>query len=114
VKEFIDEHNHPMIEPDLACFLRSHRNISDDQKAEIVEMQISGIRKYQIMEIMKRCYGVYDKVGFTSRDLYNFCHHLKEETLAAGDAQTIISYMTQCKLDDPDFFSSTRPMGEGI
>jgi zinc finger SWIM domain-containing protein 3 len=46
VKEFIDEHNHPMIEPDLACFLRSHRNISDDQKTEIVEMQISRIRKY--------------------------------------------------------------------
>jgi zinc finger SWIM domain-containing protein 3 len=56
VKEFIDEHNHPMIEPNLACFLRSHRNISDDQKAEIVEMQISGIGKYHIMEIMKRRY----------------------------------------------------------
>ena len=30
VKDFIDEHNHPMTEPDLACFLRSHRRISDD------------------------------------------------------------------------------------
>jgi zinc finger SWIM domain-containing protein 3 len=46
------------------------------------------------MEIMKRRYGGYDKIGFTSRDLYNFCHRLKEETLAAGDAQTIISYVT--------------------
>ena len=38
VKDFIDEHNHPMAEPDLACLLRSHRRISDDQKAEIFEM----------------------------------------------------------------------------
>jgi len=34
-------------------------------------MQISGIRKHQIMDIMKMQYGGYDKVGFTTRDLYN-------------------------------------------
>jgi zinc finger SWIM domain-containing protein 3 len=39
VKDFINEHNHPMIPPDLSCFLRSHRNITNEQKAEIVHMQ---------------------------------------------------------------------------
>jgi len=53
VKHFIDEHNHLMAEPDLDCLLRSHRRISDDQKAEILEMQISSIRKHQIMDIME-------------------------------------------------------------
>jgi zinc finger SWIM domain-containing protein 3 len=38
VKEFIKVHNHRLAEPDIACLLRSHRRISDDQKAEILEM----------------------------------------------------------------------------
>jgi zinc finger SWIM domain-containing protein 3 len=46
VKDFINEHNHPMIPPDLSCFLRSHRKITNEQKAEIVHMQVSGIRKH--------------------------------------------------------------------
>ena len=104
VKDFICEHNHPMVEQDLACLLRSHRRIRDEQKADIVAMQISGIRKHQIMDIMEMLYGGHDKVGFTRRDLYNFCHRNKVDTFAAGDAQTVISYLTECRRRDPDFF----------
>jgi zinc finger SWIM domain-containing protein 3 len=39
VKDFIDEHNHPLAPPDLSCLLRSHRRISDEQKADIVDME---------------------------------------------------------------------------
>ncbi|CAN6167136.1 unnamed protein product, partial [Urochloa humidicola] len=113
VKDFIDEHNHPMMEEDLSCFLRSHRRISDDQKAEIVQLLISGIRKHQIMDIMIRRYGGYDKVGFTARDLYNFCHVNKLETLSAGDAQTIMRYMIESKRRDPDFFFQYKTDGRG-
>jgi zinc finger SWIM domain-containing protein 3 len=46
VKDFSNEHNHPMIPLDLSCFLRPHRKITDEKKAEIVHMQVSGIRKH--------------------------------------------------------------------
>jgi len=113
VKDFIDEHNHPMAPAELTCLLRSHRRISDEQKAEIVEMESSGIRKHKIMDILEMQYGGYDKVGCTTRDLYNFCHRYKAETIAAGDAQTVISYLTELQRRDPDFFFKYMVDGEG-
>ena len=113
VKDFIDEHNHPMAPAELTCLLRSHRRISDEQKAEIVEMESSGIRKHKIMDILEIQYGGYDKVGCTTRDLYNFCHRYKAETIAAGDAQTVISYLIELQRRDPDFFFKYMVDGEG-
>ena len=46
VKDFIDYQNHHLAPEDLSCLLCSHRRISDDQKADILQMEISGIRKY--------------------------------------------------------------------
>jgi len=51
VKDFIDDHNHPLALEDFSCLLRSHRRISDEQKADILEMEISEIHKHQIFEI---------------------------------------------------------------
>ncbi|CAD6252687.1 unnamed protein product [Miscanthus lutarioriparius] len=65
------------------------------------------------MDIMEMQYGGYDKVGFTTRDLYNFCRRNKVETIAAGDAQTIISYLTECRRRDPDFFFDYKTDGKG-
>ena len=113
VKNFIDEHNHPLAPADLGCLLRSHRSISDAQKAKIVELGIAGICKHQIFEIMEMQYGGYDKVGYTSRDLYNFCHLYKQEIIAAGDAQTIISHLMERQNRDSDFFFKYMTNGEG-
>jgi zinc finger SWIM domain-containing protein 3 len=38
VKDFIHEHNHPLAPNDLACLLCSHRVITDELKADIIEM----------------------------------------------------------------------------
>jgi len=113
VKNFIDEHNHPLAPADLSCLLRSLRKISNAQKGEIVELGVAGIRKHQIFEIMEMQYGGYDKVGYTSRDLYNFCHLYKQEIIAAGDAQTIISHLMERQNRDSDFFFKYMTDGEG-
>ncbi|XP_039841663.1 protein FAR1-RELATED SEQUENCE 5-like [Panicum virgatum] len=113
VKNFIDEHNHPLAPADLGYLLRSHRSISDAQKAEIVELGVAGIRKHHIFEIMEMQYGRYDKIGYTSRDLYNFCHLYKQEIIAAGDAQTIISHLMERQNRDSDFFFKYMTNGEG-
>jgi zinc finger SWIM domain-containing protein 3 len=114
VKDFINEHNHPMIPPDLSCLLRSYRKITDEQKAEIVHMQVFGIRKHQIMDSMLKWHGGYDKVGFTVRDIYNFCHCNKLQMLSADDTQTIMNYLIAQKRRDPDFHFDHKRDGEGI
>ncbi|XP_014751141.1 protein FAR1-RELATED SEQUENCE 5-like [Brachypodium distachyon] len=113
VKDFIDEHTHPLAPRDLACLLRSHRKISDEQKADIVEMEISELRKHKIMDILVMQYGGYDEVGCTTRDIYNFCHLYKQETVAAGDAQTVIRDMMARQEIDSNFFFKYLVDGEG-
>ena len=104
VKDFIDEHSHPLAPRDLSCLLRSHRRISDEQKADIADMEKCGIRKYRIMDILCFQYGGFDKVGCIKRDIYNFCHANKQETISAGDANTVIMHMMARRERDVDFF----------
>ena len=89
VKDFNDEHTHPLAPRDLACLLHSHRRVSDEQKADIIEMEISGIRKHKIMDVLCMQSGGYNDVGCTIRDIYNFCHLYKQEIISAGDAHTL-------------------------
>ncbi|KAJ1265701.1 hypothetical protein BS78_08G096000 [Paspalum vaginatum] len=114
VKDFIHEHNHPLAPKDLSCLLRSHRRISDEQKAEIVEMEIAGIRKHQIMDKLEIQYGGYDNVGFTSRDIYNFCYQYKQEMIDGGDAEAVISHFKAIQQRDPEFFFKYLVDGEGL
>ena len=104
VKDFIDEHSHPLAPRDLPCLLRSHRRISGEQKADIADMEKCGIRKYRIMDILCFQYGGFDKVGCIKRDIYNFCHAIKQETISAGDANTVIMHMMARRERDVDFF----------
>ena len=44
VKDFVDEHNNPLAKPDQTAFIRSHRGLSDVQKADVIEYGIGGLR----------------------------------------------------------------------
>jgi zinc finger SWIM domain-containing protein 3 len=64
VKDFNDGHVHPLAKHDQVAFLRSHRNLSDAQKAEVVELGVCGLRTCNIMDVMEKNHGGYDQVGF--------------------------------------------------
>uniref|UniRef100_A0ACD5V8N2 Uncharacterized protein n=1 Tax=Avena sativa TaxID=4498 RepID=A0ACD5V8N2_AVESA len=104
VEKFDDKHNHILARPDEVPFLWSHRKIKDFQRAEILAMAASGIRKHMIMSSFISKYGRYNQVGFTRKDLYNMCAREKRKLLSSGDAATAIGIMQSRKEKDPDFF----------
>nr|XP_040251966.1 protein FAR1-RELATED SEQUENCE 5-like [Aegilops tauschii subsp. strangulata] len=91
VKDFLDEHNHPLAKPEQTTYIRSHRGLSDVQKADVIEYGIGGLRTHQIMEVMEKDSGGFSKVGFIPRDLYNFVAKYKKERIE-GHAQSRIDY----------------------
>ncbi len=52
VKEFDNQHTHEFANPDHVATLGVHRVMSDSQKAQAVELRMSGLRPFQIMEVM--------------------------------------------------------------
>lgn len=72
VVKYVAKHSHPLARSDEVAFLRSHRNISNDQKANMMELIGVGLRQHQVMDVMERHHGGFEATGFVSRDMYNF------------------------------------------
>jgi hypothetical protein len=53
VKDLIDESNHPLAAKDLDSLLHSHRRITDEEKAYIIEMGFLGFEAPYLGE--KQC-----------------------------------------------------------
>ncbi|XP_044321604.1 protein FAR1-RELATED SEQUENCE 11-like [Triticum aestivum] len=104
VSSFNDDHSHVLARPDEVTFLRSHNQIKEYQKAEILTMAGAGIRKHMIYDQLVARSGSYAKAGFGRKKLYNMCYREKMKLLAQGDADTAIGIMMTRKERDPDFF----------
>lgn len=102
VVKFVAKHSHSLAKSDEVPFLRSHRNISIAQKANVVELREVGLRQHQVMDVMERRHGGFESTGFVSRDLYNFFVRQKKKQILGGDADHVIKYMQARQKDDMD------------
>lgn len=71
---------------------------------EITSYEIAGLKKNQIMDVMDQQHGGYDRVGFTTKDLYNFCDQRKKQILADGDAGTLLKHLWARRTDNAGFY----------
>ncbi|XP_040384495.1 protein FAR1-RELATED SEQUENCE 5-like [Oryza brachyantha] len=104
VLKFVHKHSHPLCKPDETAFLRSHRGLSDEQKAQVTELKEAGLRQHQVMDVMEKRHGGYEAAGFVSRDLYNHFVKLRKKQILWGDANHVIKYMQARQKDDMEFF----------
>jgi zinc finger SWIM domain-containing protein 3 len=65
------------------------------------------------MDVMEHQAGGPDKVGFISRDLYNFVAEYKKKKIEGRDAEYMLNYMASQKDMDADFFYRHDTDSEG-
>lgn len=104
VVKYVAKHNHPLAKSDEVAFLRSHRTISNAQKANILELKEVGLRQHQVMDVMERHHSGFDATGFVSRDLYNYFTRLRKKHILGGDAERVIKYFQWRQKHDMEFF----------
>nr|XP_045088153.1 uncharacterized protein LOC123496851 [Aegilops tauschii subsp. strangulata] len=113
VSSFNDDHSHTLARPDEVIYLRSHNQIKEYQKLEILAMAGVGLKKHWIYDNFVTRYGSYARAGFGRRKLYNMCYREKIKLLAKDDADTAIGIMMTRKARDPDFFFEHSVDAEG-
>ncbi|XP_062229986.1 protein FAR1-RELATED SEQUENCE 5-like [Phragmites australis] len=104
VTDFKDSHSHALAKPGEAFVLRSHRGLSEAQKAEAIELGIGGLRTCQIMDVMEKNHGGFEKTGFLARDLYNFIARKKKKKVEGSDADFVLNYMREKQAEDSEYF----------
>ena len=63
VSSFSDDHSHTLARPDEVIYLRSHNQIKEYQKLEILAMAGVGLKKYWIYDNFVSRYGSYSGGG---------------------------------------------------
>ena len=77
VHKFDDAHNRILATPDEVPFQYSHRRIKPHDRADILAMEVEGVRKTTIMRTYISRTGHWSKVGWVRKDVYNMCCRVK-------------------------------------
>ncbi|KAL3838813.1 hypothetical protein ACJIZ3_023404 [Penstemon smallii] len=85
IVKFIAGHNHDCVSPSKTHLIRSHRKITDAQKAE-VDIAIScGIAPRETMELLAKHVGGPEHLGFISDDCRNYLRSKRTNKMRMGD-----------------------------
>ncbi|XP_028122068.1 protein FAR1-RELATED SEQUENCE 5-like [Camellia sinensis] len=88
--------------------LRSQRKISASQETEIDLAEKSGIRLNAAFELMGNEVGGRESLGFTKLDQKNYLRTKRQNSLAYGEAGSILQYFRDKSLENPSFFYSVQ------
>ncbi|KQJ96043.1 hypothetical protein BRADI_3g20603v3, partial [Brachypodium distachyon] len=101
---FIAEHNHPLItKPSFTKYLRSHQGIPKEEENFLRILHNSNLETGRMMPLMSSFYGSGLLVPYTTKAISNYQSRMHAQT-RGGDMAETISYFTQKRLDDPDFY----------
>jgi 5-hydroxyisourate hydrolase-like protein (transthyretin family) len=113
VKEFDNQHTLELANPDHDAFLGVHRVMTDSKKAQAIELRMSGLRPFQIMEVMENNHDESEEVSFVMKDLYNFFTRYEMKNIKGRDAEDVLKYLTRKQEEDPEFFFKYTTDEEG-
>ncbi|XP_028106056.1 protein FAR1-RELATED SEQUENCE 5-like [Camellia sinensis] len=88
--------------------LLSQRKISASQATEIDLAEKSGIRLNAAFELMGNEVGGRESLGFTKLDQKNYLRTKRQNSLAYGEAGSILQYFRDKSLENSSFFYSVQ------
>ncbi|KAL6556352.1 hypothetical protein OROGR_005640 [Orobanche gracilis] len=104
VVRFVAQHNHVCATPSKTHIFRSHRKMTDAQKAGVDIAISSGIAQKETMELMSRQAGGREHLGFISSDCKNYLHSKRSHKMRVGDTGGVLQYLQQKQGENPNFF----------
>ncbi|KAH9792877.1 protein FAR1-RELATED SEQUENCE [Citrus sinensis] len=111
--EWVDTHTHVLVPVVQVQFLRSTRQVSDVDYATASTMYLFGMKPSRIHELMAKCSGGYENVGFTRNDLSNRLYEGRREQILQTDSETFISLLRGKQDMDPGFYYQYTIDSEG-
>ncbi|XP_058106834.1 protein FAR1-RELATED SEQUENCE 5-like [Magnolia sinica] len=108
VNKFVPEHNHEVVTPTKVHMLRSHKSLTNYQKADIDIINDSGITPRVGVEYFSRQAGGRENMGFTPIDYKNYLQRKRMKAMEKGDAGAVLEYFQQKQIDDPSFFYAIK------
>ncbi|CAL5335346.1 unnamed protein product [Camellia sinensis] len=108
VSDFVEQHNHIFVPTECTHMLPSQRKISASQATEIDLAQKSRIRLNAAFELMGNEVGGRESLGFTKLGQKNYLKTKRQNSLAYGEAGSILQYFRDKSLENPSFFYSVQ------
>ncbi|XP_041999898.1 protein FAR-RED IMPAIRED RESPONSE 1-like [Salvia splendens] len=103
VHQFIEEHNHAMVDKDHKRFMKGNRSMNDVHHKFIEDCTKANIGPTSTFNLLKEFFGGYDVVGCTLNDVRNCSRDIKEK-LKEVDVQMILNQMQEKKRICEGFF----------
>ncbi|KAI3844500.1 hypothetical protein MKX03_026170 [Papaver bracteatum] len=102
VKQFVNEHNHELLEDDQVRLLPAYRKIPDADRERILLLHKAGCSVHHIMKVLLVEMGEEEQLPFIERDVRNFvqsCKKVEQE----NDVSELLNVWKTVKERDADF-----------
>ncbi|CAN1295019.1 Protein FAR1-RELATED SEQUENCE 5 [Linum perenne] len=98
------KHNHVLMPPHLRQFFRSNRKISDTHKQMAIMHDSVGIRGRDSYDLMAKCSGGVEALGFTCSDLSTYIKAFRSSHIEDGGHMFLHNWFGKEATRDPGFF----------
>ncbi|XP_061364631.1 protein FAR1-RELATED SEQUENCE 5-like [Gastrolobium bilobum] len=104
ISKFIPDHNHDLVKSCARAMLRSQRHVVEAHTHMIQNMDNAGIKPCGMYSYFVEVARGAQNAGFLKHDCDNFLQGKRNNTLEAGDAQSVINHFKSSQANDPSFF----------